>query len=182
LELFIQKKRGRFTGWLGYTLSWNWRQFDEINSGNRFPFRYDRRHDLSIVGNYDLSDKVWLSGAFVYGTGNAVSLPTYQYEVIGRLGEFNSGLSTIEAGIDKNAFRMSNYHRLDLSISFRKEKRWGTRTWVVGVYNAYWHRNPYFMIADDVAVCNDQGCTSRRRVREISLLPIIPSVSYNFKF
>ncbi|MEL7159688.1 MAG: TonB-dependent receptor, partial [Bacteroidota bacterium] len=183
LELFVQKKRGRFTGWLGYTLSWNWRQFDAINSGNRFPFRYDRRHDLSIVGNYNLSDRVWLSGAFVYGTGNAVSLPTFQYDVARRPDQDNFFDPTIEVPTDKNAFRMSNYHRLDVSISFKKQKRWGERTWVIGAYNTYWHRNPYFLTAGDVTTCNDDGvCTSERRVREISILPIIPSVSYQFKF
>ncbi|MEM9261034.1 MAG: TonB-dependent receptor, partial [Bacteroidota bacterium] len=182
LELFVQKKRGRFTGWLGYTLSWNWRQFDEINSGNRFPFRYDRRHDLSVVGNYNLSDRVWLSGAFVFGTGNAVSLPIFQYETARRDDQRFFYDPTIEAGVEKNSFRMTNYHRLDVSISFRKKKRWGERTWVVGAYNAYWHRNPYFLTADDRTTCNDQGCTTERRVREISILPIIPSVAYQFKF
>jgi hypothetical protein len=184
LELFVQKKQGRFTGWLGYTLSWNWRQFDEINSGERFPFRYDRRHDLSIVGNYNLSDRVWISGAFVYGTGNAVSLPTFGYQTARR--NDNSGFTSpfVEAGVEKNSFRMSNYHRLDFSISFRKKKRKWERTWVIGAYNAYWHRNPYFLTAGDFTTCdNDTGqCTTERRVREISILPIIPSVSYQFKF
>ncbi|MFK8160882.1 MAG: TonB-dependent receptor plug domain-containing protein, partial [Lewinella sp.] len=182
LELFIQKKQGRFTGWLGYTLSWNWRQFDEINSGERFPFRYDRRHDLSIVGNYNLSDRVWVSGAFVYGTGNAVSLPTFGYRTASR--DDNSGFTSrfVESGVEKNSFRMSNYHRLDFSISFRKKKRKWERTWVIGAYNAYWHRNPYFLTAGDFTTCEDGQCTTERRVREISILPIIPSVSYQFKF
>ncbi|PHI20299.1 hypothetical protein CEQ90_08930 [Lewinellaceae bacterium SD302] len=184
LELFAQKKRGRLTGWIGYTLSWNWRQFDELNSGGRFPFRYDRRHDLSIVANYDLSDRVWLSGAFVYGTGNAVSLPTYAYNVAGarpgstgnRFGFYNS----VETGVEKNSFRMSDYHRMDLSISFRKQKRWGTRTWVIGAYNAYWHRNPYYIeVREDV---NQETGEFERQVREISILPFIPSISYQFKF
>lgn len=187
LELFVQKKEGRFTGWLGYTLSWNWRQFDEINNGERFPFRYDRRHDLSVVGNYDLSDKVWVSGAFVYGTGNAVSLPTFGYQTAQRpdvpIREISSEIGFQEVGSSKNSFRMSNYHRLDVSISFRKEKKWGTRTWVVGAYNAYWHRNPYFLTAGEVTDCSSGGgCERRRRVREISILPIIPSVAYQFKF
>ena len=186
LEFFVQRKRGRFTGWLGYTLSWNWRQFDDINSGNRFPFRYDRRHDLSLVGNYDLSERVWLSGAFVYGTGNAVSLPTYAYNSTERTNQrFSGGFGSgrIESGVSKNSFRMSNYHRLDVSISFRKPKRWGERTWVIGAYNAYWHRNPYFLTAGDRTTCNDNGrCTTERQVREISILPIIPSVAYQFKF
>ncbi len=184
LELFVQKKQGRFTGWVGYTLSWNWRQFDAINSGRRFPFRYDRRHDLSVVGNYDLSDKVWLSGAFVYGTGNAVSLPTFGYANVNRTDrQFSFGEFT-EAGVSKNSFRMTNYHRLDLSVSFRKQKKRYLRTWVVGVYNTYWHRNPFFLTVTDELECgnSNQGCTQQRRIREVSLLPIIPSVAYQFKF
>jgi hypothetical protein len=184
LELFIQKKQGRFTGWLGYTLSWNWRQFDEINSGERFPFRYDRRHDLSVVGNYNLSDRVWISGAFVYGTGNAVSLPTFGYSTAFRNDGSGYTSGFVEAGVAKNGFRMSNYHRLDLSISFRKKKPKWERTWVIGAYNAYWHRNPYFLTAGNFTTCDDVSgqCTTERRVREISILPIIPSVSYQFKF
>ena len=181
LEFFVQKKQGRFTGWVGYTLSWNWRQFDELNSGNRFPFRYDRRHDLSVVGNYDLTDKIWLSGAFVYGTGNAVSLPTFGYATLRRpdTDDYNE---FVEVSTSKNSFRMSNFHRLDLSISFRKQKRRHMRTWVIGAYNAYWHKNPYFLTADNVTTCDNNGCTGERKVREISILPIIPSVSYQFKF
>ena len=183
LELFVQKKQGRFTGWLGYTLSWNWRQFDEINSGERFPFRYDRRHDLSIVGNYNLSDRVWISGAFVYGTGNAVSLPTFEYKVARRGDNSFFYQNNVEAGVEKNSFRMSNYHRMDVSISFRKTKPKWERTWVISAYNAYYHRNPYFLTAGEINTCDDQGqCSTTRRVREISILPIIPSVAYQFKF
>ena len=182
LELFVQKKRGRFTGWLGYTLSWNWRQFDELNSGNRFPFRYDRRHDLSLVGNYNLSDRVWLSGAFVYGTGNAVTLPTYGYATVDRPDARNWYGNFNETSVAKNDFRMSNYHRLDLSISFRKQKRRYLRTWVVGLYNAYYHRNPYFLTVANDTTCDGSGCTTDRKLREVSILPIIPSVSYQFKF
>lgn len=179
-EFLIQKKEGRFTGWIGYTLSWNWRQFDEINAGERFPFRYDRRHDLSIVGNYNLSEKVWLSGAFVYGTGNAISLPTFTYRPTSRPDTWSG---EVETGVEKNSFRMTDYHRLDLSISFRKQKRRYLRTWVVGVYNAYSHQNPYFIASSTELNCSNGGsCTEERKLKEYSLLPIIPSVSYQFKF
>ncbi|PPK88705.1 carboxypeptidase-like protein [Neolewinella xylanilytica] len=192
-EFFIQKKEGRFTGWVGYTLSWNTRQFDEINGGRAFPFRYDRRHDLSLVGNYDLSERVGLSGAFVYGTGNAVTLPVYTYAVVnpqaGSHWNDNLFLDRIETSTEKNSFRMSNYHRLDLSISFRKQKKWGERSWVISLYNAYWHRNPYFMEVGPEWVCTDHGNGStscgygdRLVVSEVSILPLIPSVAYNFKF
>lgn len=188
LELFIQKKTGRVSGWLGYTLSWNWRQFDEINSGRRFPFRYDRRHDFSLVLNYEPDEKVAFSLAWVYGTGNAITLNTFRYPhdvsgIDGIPGPFIS-YAEIESGGQKNAFRMTDYHRLDLSVQFRKKKPKWERAWVLGVYNAYYHRNPYYMTLDRELVFDPETGKSyeQRRFREVSILPLIPSVSYQFKF
>lgn len=185
LELFFQKKRGRTTGWIGYTLSWNYRQFDEINSGRKFPFRYDRRHDISVVVNHDFSEKIGISAAWVYGTGNAITLNTITYPN----NFYNGGggspfFNEIETGGEKNAFRMSDFHRLDLSVEFRKQKPKWERKWVIGVYNAYYHRNPYYVIADTQYVRDAQGniVDEKRVFKEISILPIIPSVSYQFKF
>ena len=79
LEVFLQKKKGKTTGWLGYTLSWNWRQFDEINSGKRYPFKYDRRHDLSLVVSHQFNDRISLTGAWIYGTGNSITLPLLDF-------------------------------------------------------------------------------------------------------
>lgn len=179
-ELFLQKKKGRLTGWIGYTLSWNWRQFDEINSGRRFPFRYDRRHDISIVANYDLSKKVGLSAAWVYGTGNAISLNTYEYPIAGNASWFRP---VVSSGGNKNAYRMSDYHRLDVSISFNKRRPKWERTWVLGAYNTYFNHNPFFVIQDQETTANEDGTFTTTPVfKEISVLPLIPSVSYQFKF
>ena len=184
LEFFLQKKKGKTTGWLGYTLSWNWRQFDEINGGERFPFRYDRRHDISLVVNHDFSPKVGLSFAWVYGTGNAVTLNTFQYPISKyQFNGSNPWFSTVESGGDKNAYRMSDYHRLDVSIEFRKKKTNWERKWVIGAYNAYYHQNPYFIISDEDTTIDQNGNIESKPVfKEISILPIIPSVSYQFKF
>lgn len=181
-EIFVQKKKGRLSGWFGYTLSWNWRQFDEINSGRRFPFRYDRRHDLSIVGSYKLTDKVRISGTWVYGTGNAVTLPIFEYPIEIYDPTF-SYYQTVSSGGEKNAFRMSNYHRLDLGVDFPKKTKWGERTWSVGVYNLYNNRNPYFIQESSEPIIEDEVFLGERSVfKEYSILPIIPSVSYSFKF
>ncbi len=186
LEFFVQKKQGRTTGWIGYTLSWNWRQFDEINSGNRFPFRYDRRHDISVVVNHDFSDKIGLSMAWVYGTGNAISLNTARYpnDVFNFQGFDNPFFTDIQTGGSKNDFRMSDYHRLDLSVEFRKERPNWESKWVVGIYNAYYHRNPYYVTSDTQRTFDANGnvVEEKQVFREISILPIIPSVSYQFKF
>ena len=184
LEFFLQKKKGKTTGWLGYTLSWNWRQFDEINGGERYPFRYDRRHDISLVVNHDFSPKVGLSFAWVYGTGNAVTLNTFQYPISKYQFTGNTPwFDTVESGGDKNAYRMSDYHRLDISIEFRKKKTNWERKWVIGAYNAYYHQNPYFIISDEDLVTDGNGNEEYKPVfKEISILPIIPSISYQFKF
>ena len=176
LELLLQKQKGRLAGWVSYTLSWNWRQFDEINGGEKYPFKYDRRHDFSIVGTYKVSDNIVLSGSWIYSTGNAVTIPVFKYPYEGN---FHSGGyygGEIENLGKKNDFRLSDSHRLDLSIEFHKKKKHWERAWVIGVYNAYFHKNPFFLISD-YDYRNDKNV-----FKEISLLPILPSVSYQFKF
>ena len=127
--------------------------------------------------------------AWIFGTGNAVTLPLYEYEAhfenynIRGESTVSDDLINIESLGEKNAFRMSDYHRLDLSIEFRKTKKWGERAWVFSVYNAYWHRNPYFIIADSEFTFDQNGIGRSKPVfKEISILPIIPSFAYKFKF
>ena len=143
----MQKKTGRLTGWLGYTLSWTNRQFDEINSGKRYPFKYDRRHDVELVMSYELYEDVNVSATWVYGTGNSITLPIYHYDSPVIYDAQNGGFYTreIESIGDKNSFRMAPYHRLDISLEFYKKKKNYERTWVLGVYNAYNRPNPYFI-------------------------------------
>ncbi|MCB0662468.1 MAG: carboxypeptidase-like regulatory domain-containing protein [Saprospiraceae bacterium] len=186
LELFFQKKKGRFTGWLGYTLSWNNRQFDDINGGKKYPFRYDRRHDISLVGSYELNKKVHFNAAWVYGTGNAVTLPVYRYTVR-EPDNFNDAWANyvgVESQSSKNAFRMSDYHRLDLSVEFIKKRPNWERKWVISIYNTYNHNNPYFIYPDTETTFDSNGnpVDTERVFKEVSILPIIPSVSYQFKF
>jgi hypothetical protein len=166
-ELFVQKKTGRTTGWVGYTLSWTWRDFDELNGGERFPYRYDRRHDLSLAVVHRFTDRIEVSGAWVYGTGNAISLPVARYEG-------PSGLPVLQYE-GRNGFRMEPYHRLDVSARFSKEKRRYTRHFAVGVYNAYSRRNPFFLYAGS----DDFGNPAYKKV---SLFPVLPSFSWQFEF
>ncbi len=178
MELLLQKKHGDFSGWIAYTLSWNRRQFDEINGGEKYPFKYDKRHDFAIVGTYNISKRIVLSASWIFSTGNAVSIPIFKYpykkgfEVIGGFPKY----SEIESLGKKNSFRMSNSHRLDLSIEFHKQKKYWERIWVVGVYNAYSHKNPFFMITDFDYRRN------KTIFKEVSLLPILPFISYKFNF
>ncbi|MCF8244631.1 MAG: TonB-dependent receptor [Saprospiraceae bacterium] len=188
-EFFIQKKKGRTTGWIGYTLSWNWRQFDEVNGGKRFPFRYDRRHDVSVVVSHDFTKRLSGSLAWVYGTGNAVTLEIFSSQQYVRYNDESGQLSwqnnyNVGTNGEKNGFRMSDYHRMDASLEFKKQKKWGQATWVLGVYNAYWNRNPYYLISEtEYEYDMNYNVIGQKTVfKEISILPIIPSIAYNFKF
>jgi len=174
-EVLFQKKRGRTSGWLGYTLSWTDRQFDDVNNGQRFPFTYDRRHDLSVVLIHDLSDKWTLSGTWVYGTGRALTLNEVTYASV--IPDYEGGLSPISLDIpsNRNAFRMSPYHRLDLSATRTKVKENGERSLVLSVYNAYNNLNPFLALPGTA----DDGT---RVIREYGLFPFIPSIAWQFSF
>ncbi|TAD87242.1 MAG: TonB-dependent receptor [Bacteroidetes bacterium] len=173
-EFFINKTRGRLTGWIGYTLSWTWRQFDELNFGNKFPTKYDRRHDLSIVAAYDLSAKWKLGGDFVFGTGNATTYPERFYVINGVLTQEFSKI---------NAYRLPSYHRLDLSATYtpkpKSTKRFKT-SWVFGIYNTYSRLNPYFIYFDQEG--DPLAGTQKITALKVSLFPILPSATWNFKF
>jgi hypothetical protein len=173
-EFFVNKTRGRLTGWIGYTLSWTWRQFDNLNFGNKFPTKYDRRHDMSIVAAYELNAKWKLSGDFVFGTGNATTYPERFYVINGVLTQEFSKI---------NAYRLPNYHRLDLSATLTPKpnstKRFKT-SWVFGIYNTYSRLNPYFIYFDQEG--DPLAGTQKVTALKVSLFPILPSVTWNFKF
>ncbi len=182
-ELLLQKKAGRFSGWVGYTLSWTQLQFDELNFGKKYYARYDRRHDLSLVGIYEISPRITLSGTWVYGTGNALTMPLSQYQATqhqaGPQGRFYYG-STVNDYGEKNSFRMAAYHRMDLGIQFHKKMKRHERTWEFSLYNAYSRQNPFFYYID--SEYNSTTNENKAILKQISLFPIIPSFSYNFKF
>ena len=161
-EFFLHKKTGRTTGWIGYTLAWSQRRFPDLNQGRLFPYKYDRRHDISLVVLHKFTDHLTLSGTWVYGTGNAVTLSRGRYEL--------SNDETVDNYSSRNGYRMAAYHRLDLDLSKTKKKKWGEVVNSVSLYNAYSRRNPYFLyLRDD-------------KFRQVSLFPILPSVSKSFKF
>jgi hypothetical protein len=177
-EILLQKKAGRLSGWVGYTLAWIEHQFDEINFGEKFFARYDRRHDVSVVGIYKLSPKITLSGTWVYGTGNALTIPTGEFTATYQGFLQNRAFAVRDYG-KRNAFRAAPYHRLDFGIQFRKQKRWGERVWDIGFYNAYARANPFFYDFKSKTLPNGQTETV---LTYSALFPIIPSLSYNFKF
>jgi hypothetical protein len=174
-EFFIKRNTGRLTGWISYTLSKTTQTFAELNYGKAFPFTYDRRHNLSIVATYKINDRWSVSGDFVFRTGSAFTMPPGRIPVAD---------GTLYDGwyydyTTRNNSRQKSYHRLDVSFSYKKQRTMFRRKydseWVFGAYNVYSRKNPYFVY---VTVNSEQV----PQAKQVSLLPIVPSVSYNFKF
>ena len=173
-EFFINKTKGRLTGWLGYTLSWTWRKFPDLNFGNKYPAKYDRRSDLSVVAIYELSKKWRISASFVFGTGNAATLPERFYIVDGILTQQYSKI---------NEYRLPAYHRLDVSAILTPKKnarrKWKSE-WVFSIYNAYSRKNPYFIYFDQTG--SPLNGTLQIQAKQVSLFPIIPAITWNVRF
>jgi hypothetical protein len=168
MEFFIQKKTGKTTGMLGYTLSWTERQFENLNYGKRFPYKFDRRHDFKVAVVHKLAERVEVSADWVFGTGQAITLPSEVY--------LDGNNQEVEVFDGRNGFRMKSFHHLDISLKFMKKKRWGERAWVVSAYNVYNRQNPFFIYRTYDYV------KDKPVFKQVSLFPIIPSVSYQFKF
>lgn len=162
-ELLVQKKAGRLTGLLSYALSWTNRQFPGLNEGKAFPFRYDRRHDFKIAAVYSLTPKIDISAEWVYGTGSAITLPVGRYQGIDG--------DDINIYSSRNGYRMPAYHRGDVSIKFMRKRKRFERAWIISVYNVYNRANPFYISQ------NEKG-----QFTKASLFPILPSVTYQFKF
>ncbi len=187
IEFFVKKAYGKLTGWIGYTLAKTERKFPDLNSGKVFPAKYDRRHDLSIVAGYKLNERWTFGAAFIYATGNTLTLPTSWYVQEQNL-LFNYGA--------RNSTRMAPYHRLDLSATLYdksykvkqdeltgepiKVKKRFRSNWSFSVYNVYNRANPFFMYVDSNG--DFLNGDFKISVKQVSLFPIIPSVTWNFEF
>lgn len=175
-EVLLQQRIGRFTGWVGYTLSLTKWQFAELNNGQPFFPRYDRRHDISLVGSYSLTPRIRVAGTWVYGTGQALTVPVARYAATTASGT----TKTVRDYSEKNGFRSEPYHRLDLSVQFVRQKSGGReRTWEVSVYNAYNRRNPFFYAMEGKTDAATNA--SRTVLYRYSLFSVIPTLSYSFK-
>jgi hypothetical protein len=181
-EFFFQRKTGRITGWIGYTLAWSNRQFADLNKGEVFPYRYDRRHDVSFVVNHALSKRIDLAGTWVYGTGNAMSLPNARFTATPSfMRPWELGNTTYTDYGTRNSYRLPAYHRLDVGVSFHREYigkhvgKWD-RTLNISAYNAYDRHNAFFIYL------GQNRETGEKTFRQASLFPIIPSISYSAHF
>lgn len=187
IEFFFRKSVGKLTGWVGYTWAKTERKFPDLNNGNVFPAKYDRRHDLTVVAGYKLNDRWTFGASFIYATGNTLTLPSSWYVQEQSL-LFNYGA--------RNSTRMAPYHRLDLSATLY-DKAYKTKidettgetiqvkkkfrsNWSFSCYNIYNRANPFFLYVDnDGDFLNGDFKIS---VKQVTLFPIIPSVTWNFEF
>ncbi len=179
MEILLQKKQGNTAGWISYTLAKHTQQFQTINNGNPFPFKYDRRHEISVVINKEFGKSVLLSGTWVFGTGLPITL-AYGYFYAQTImqsekGFYDTYYYPINLYEGKNDFRMRAYHKLDVALSFIKKKKHGERIWMISVYNLYNRKNPYFYYIDEKEI-------NKPKLYQRSFFPFIPSFSYSFKF
>ena len=185
VEFLAQKSVGKITGWVGYTLSRTMRQFDrvgeEINGGKPFPAKYDRIHDVSITLQYRPNEQFDCGVTWVYCSGNMASLALQRIDNDASLIEtYSDGLEIVSS---RNNFRLPAYHRMDISVNFHKQKKHGMRTWSISVYNVYNRQNPFFIYPHTTSKPDGQGGQiSTTVLMQRSMFPIIPSVSYLYKF
>lgn len=171
-EFFVKKTKGKFNGWIGYTLAWTKRNFPDLNNSNDFFAKFDRRHDVSIVLVYELN-KRWTFGAtWVYATGNLNTFPE-------RLYFLSNGNIVEDYGNQRNNYRLPAYHRLDISATWygKKTKKYQS-SWNFSLFNVYDRYNPYIIYFDNTYSNN----VITIQAKQISLFPILPSVTYNFNF
>jgi hypothetical protein len=169
VELLLRKREGRFSGWIGYTLSRTEKKIAGINGGDWYAARQDRTHDISVVGIYQLNPKWTFSGAWIYYTGNAVSFPSGKYAIDNQVVFYYT---------ERNGYRMPAYHRLDLSATWKlKERRHFSSELAIGLYNAYGRQNAYA-----ITFREDPDDASRTQAVQTALFRFVPSITYNFKF
>ena len=193
IEFLAQKTIGKITGWIGYTWSRTLRQFDMLNAGVPFPAKYDRIHDISITLQYKPTDRFDCGVTWVYATGNTATLalqeipsddydPDLYYPDLSPLaGLYNDG-SYYNYVSSRNNFRMPAYHRMDISANFHRKLRHGSRTISLSVYNVYNHQNPFTIYKSYKYHTTIGNQTYGASLVQLSIFPILPSVSYIYKF
>lgn len=169
LEIMFKKKAGKFTGWVGYTLSRTERKIDGINDGKWYLARQDRTHDLSVVGIYDISPKWSISALFVFYTGSAVTFPSGKYQIDGQ---------TYFVYTQRNGYRMPNYHRLDIGATWNmKNTKKFESSMNFSIYNVYARENAY-----SIAFRENADDPTKTEAVQTALFRLVPSITYNFKF
>jgi outer membrane receptor for ferrienterochelin and colicin len=171
LELFLKRLEGNTTGWIAYTWSKSERQFSNLNNGERYPFKYDRRHNINVVLNHKFSERFDMGLNWKFATGQAFTLPTSTYYLLDPV--TNQPVLYTDYS-ERNSYRYPAYHRLDLSMNFRKKLDWAERTWNISIYNVYNRQNAFYI---DVTFLDGKAVAE-----QTSLFPFLPSISYVLDF
>ncbi len=183
LEFLAQKSVGNFTGWIGYTWSRTMRQFDrpgeELNNGEPFPAKYDRIHDISVTLQYRPNERFDCGVTWVYSTGNTATVAMQQIVDDDGDHDYWNRINYVDS---RNNFRLPAYHRMDVSVNFHKQKKHGLRTWNISVYNLYNRQNPFIIYPRTTERYGSMGTEYSTVLMQRSLFPILPSVSYIYKF
>lgn len=193
LEFMVQKTTGKTTGWIAYTLAKSDRKFAPrgINNGIRFPYKYDRRHNISVVVNHKFNSRIDIGASWIFATGGTATIAEEMTAVIRPGEDFVRQEDYIE---HRNNYRLPASHRLNIGVNFNKKTKHGMRTWNISLYNAYNAMNPTFVYSNSgggYATYNynpgsgrvhTQYIPSNRKITKLTLLPCIPSVTYTYKF
>lgn len=182
-ELFLKRSKGKWNGWLGYSLSWHNQKFDAFNQGNWYPFKYDRRHELELNCNYSFGEQKnkQLAFSWIFQSGIAITTPVAYY--------LNANEELVPLYTEKNNNRAPNYHRLDISYATSKTSKKGNlRTWNFGLYNAYNRKNPFFIsfknypIHENPTDFQSPVIGQNNFTEQGTFLPILPYISYEINF
>lgn len=170
VEVMISVPDGRLNGWVSYTYSRTWRQFRDINNGNKYPAPYDSPNNVSVVLNFDASKRISLSANWIYYTGKPVTFPTGRAVIDGAIVPIYS---------DRNAYRLRDYHRLDLSVTLHQKKTDKRFNWdlVLSVYNAYNRHNTWA-----INFVQEANNSYKTYAEQTYLFGIIPAITFNFNF
>lgn len=180
IELFIQKTMGRTTGWLGYTLAKSDRIFPsgKINNGIRYPYRYDRRHNISLVVNHKFTDRIDMSGTWTFASGGTTTIPERETAVLTPDG----GLVQVDYAPHRNNYRLPPSHRLNLAVNLHRPCKRGESIWSFSIYNVYCRLNPNFVFSSQAHTYDGAVYTRKQQLTRLTLLPFIPSFSYTRNF
>ncbi len=168
---------GKVSGWISYTWSRSWRKFPDINNGDKYQAPYDRPHDISVVANWDISPRWTVAANWVYATGQPVTFPTGRAVIGGVILPIYS---------DRNAYRMEDYHRLDVSATLHGKDKPGKKwkhSWTLAVYNAYNRHNTWAInFVQEPSSPGNPNQGYETYAEKTYLFGIIPSITFNFKF
>jgi outer membrane receptor for ferrienterochelin and colicin len=189
LETYVARNFGRLTGSIAYTLAWSDRKFTDLNNGDWYPYKYDRRHDVAAQLNFLVNKHIELGSVWVYGSGNMVTLPVQYYNSWNAVSSYNGGVQAgypnpqqgeeLPVYTGKNGYRLPSYQHLDLSFIYKMKVKKLEHLFNVSIYNVYDHFNVFAVYQSSGIDASGNSVTSYKM---LSLFPILPSFSYTVKF